>query len=168
MGGAIGTSLAVGGHTISTAASILGSSAAERRYYRSLADIAQKQAEQIEAVAKRNTTYLFEEAVHQNKQLSQEYMQAVGAQKASLAANGLGNNSETVQRILKNSRLNAQMDQELLQQNMQRAIFETNMQAQQEAQQYRTQADQYNRIRRDKTGLFSRITSLVNGILNWK
>ena len=168
MGGAIGSSLAFGGHVVSTAAAALGSTAAENRYYRSMAATAREQAAQIQEAAKRNTSYLFEQAAYQNSQLGQQYAQLLGTQKTTLAANGLGSQSETVQRILKNSRLNAQMDQELLQQNMQRAIFETNLKAGLEEEQYRIQANQYDQIRHNKSGLLSRISTALNGILNWK
>ena len=170
MGGAVGlgAGLVWVGHGLSTAASVIGSGVTEDRYYRSMAKLAYEQADQIEANARRNTQYIFEDAAYQNSQLAQDYARLLGEQKTTLAANGLNTRSETVQRILKNSRLNEEMDQELLEQNMQRAIFETNTQASLEAAQYRTQAKQYERIRRNKSGWFARVGTALNSILNWK
>ena len=166
MGGAIGGLLFTGGSVLSTAASLLGSDAAERKYYRSMALAAKAQAEQIEQAAKRNTEYIFQEAAAQNSELARNYASLLGQQKTALAASGLNSQSATAQLILKNSRLQAQLDQEMLQQNMEREIYETNTQASMEALQYRLQAKQYNRARKNRSGFLARIGSAVSGLLS--
>lgn len=165
MGGAIGGVLGAGGTVLSTAASLLGEDKAERKYYRSLAAAAEEQARQIEQTARRNAEYIFQDAAAQNSQLGQDYARLLGQQKAGFAANGLGNGSATVQLILKNSRLNAQLDQQMLEQNMNRAIYENNTGALLQAAQYRTQAKQYRQIRRTRPGLWSKITTSLSRLL---
>ena len=165
MGGAIGGVLSVGGSVLSTAASLLGNDRAERKYYRSMAAMSEKQAQQIEQAAKRNTEYIFQEAAAQNSQLGRDYANLLGQQKAALAANGLNSNSATVQLILKNSRLNAQLDQEMLAENMNREIYETNTQASLEALQYRTQAKQYKQASRTRSSLLGKISTVVGSLL---
>ena len=171
MGGAlVGKGLIGGGKILSTAAVLLGNNSGENKYYRSLAALANAQAAEIEAAAKRNTEYIYQDSTYQNSRLAQNYAQLLGEQKATLAANGLNGHSETAQRILKNSRLNAQLDQELLQQNMDREIYETNTQAAFEATQQRVQAAQYESARRtaNRNRLWSRISAVASNLLNWK
>lgn len=163
MGGAIGGALFLGGGLLSTAASLLGEDAAEKNYYRSLAATAEEQARQTEENARRNAQYIFEDAAYQNTQLARDYSSLLGRQKTALAASGLGSGSATAQLILKNSRLNAQMDQEMLMQNMNRSLYETDTQASLEALQYRTQARQYEQARRTRTGVWSRLGKAVGG-----
>lgn len=145
MGGAIGGVLGVGGTVLSTAASLLENDSAERAYYRSMAKMAEEQARQIEENARRNATYIMQEAGYQNKQLAEDYNSLIGNQKTMLAANGVTGQSATAQLILKNSRLNAQLDQEMLAQNLNRSISETTTSAALQAQQQRNQAKQYRR-----------------------
>ncbi len=163
MGGAIGGALFLGGGLLSTAASLLGEDAAEKNYYRSLAATAEEQARQTEENARRNAQYIFEDAAYQNTQLARDYSNLLGRQKTALAASGLGSGSATAQLILKNSRLNAQMDQEMLMQNMNRSLYETDTQASLEAMQYRTQAKQYEQTRRTRPGVWSRLGKAVGG-----
>ncbi len=165
MGGAIGGLLFTGGSVLSTAASLLGEDAAERKYYRSMAKAANEQAKQIEETARRNTEYIFQDAAAQNTELARNYEALLGQQKTVLAANGLGSQSATVQLILKNSRLQAQLDQEMLEQNMNREIYETNTQASLEALQYRSQAKQYERARRNRSGFLARFGTAVSSLL---
>lgn len=153
----------MGGGLLSTAASLLGEDAAEKNYYRSLAATAEEQARQTEENARRNAQYIFEEAAYQNTQLARDYSSLLGRQKTALAASGLGSGSATAQLILKNSRLNAQMDQEMLMQNMNRSLYETDTQASLEALQYRTQAKQYEQARRTRTSVWSRLGKAVGG-----
>lgn len=168
MGGALGGALIFGGTAVSTAASLLGSDKAEKEYYRSLAATAEEQARQTEANARRNAEYIFEDAAYQNQQLAREYNSLLGQQKTALAASGLGAGSATAQMILKNSRLNAQLDQELLVQNMNRSLYENNTQASLQAQQYRTQASQYNRARRNRTSLWARMGTALGGLFGMR
>ena len=163
MGGAIGGIIEVGGKVVSTAASLLGNDANERRYYRSMAKMAEEQASQIEQAARRNATYMMQEAGYQNKQLADQYTSVSGSQKAALAAGGLTGQSATAQLILKNSRLNAQLDQELLSQNLNRSIYENETSAAFEASQQRLQAKQYRQASRSRMGFWGRVgTAITN------
>ena len=169
MGGAlVGQGLVLGGKIVSTAADLLGNDSGENKYYRSMAAMAQAQAAEIEAAAKRNAEYIFQDGTYQNSRLGRNYAALLGEQKATLAANGLTSRSETAQRILKNSRLNAQLDQELLQQNMNREIYENNTQAAFRAAQERTQAAQYESARRrsNRNRLWSRISTFTTNLLS--
>ena len=89
-------------------------------------------------------------------------------QKTALAASGLGSASATAQMILKNSRLNALLDQELLNENMERAMYENNTSASLQAQQYRTQAQQYRRANRLRPSLWSQMGSALGGLFSYK
>ncbi len=162
MGGAFGKALFAGGSVVSTAASLLGSYDQEKDYYRSMAKIADEQAKQIEENARRNSEYIFQEAGYQNSELSRNYAGLLGRQKTALAASGLGMSSATAQKILKNSRLNALMDQEMLAQNMNRSIKETNRQATLEAIQYRNEAKQYRKAgKRLRTGFLTKMSHWI-------
>lgn len=165
MGGVIG-SFVTGGNIVSTAASLLGSDAAEKNYYRSMAATAEAQAKQIEEAAQRNTQYIFEQAASQHHALRNNYEALLGQQKTALAASGINGQSATAQLILKNSRLNAQLDQDTLIENMNREIYENNTQASLEAQQYRTQAKQYKKLRRQRVGLLAKIGPAFGSMMN--
>jgi len=170
MGAALAGVLVSNGKVISTAASMLGYDKAEDKYYRSMAAMAEAQAAEIENVARRNSAYIFQQAAYQNSQLGREYSQLVSQQKALLAGNGLSSQSETARRILKSSRLNAQLDQELLEQNMQREIYENDTQAAFEAAQYRMRADQYKSARRSSRRMnwWNRATSVLTNLVGGK
>lgn len=162
MGGSFARKLFKGGSVLSTAASLLGGYDQEKEYYRSLAKVADEQAKQIEQNAQRNSEYIFQEAGYQNSELSRRYSGLLGRQKTALAASGLGGASATAQRILKNSRLNALMDQEMLEQNMNRSLKETQTQAALQAWQYRTEARQYRKaVKGLRTGLWSKMAQWI-------
>ncbi len=166
MGGAIGGVLFSGGTILSTAAALLGKDKAEKDYYQSMAATADAQAKQLEETARRNATYIFEDAGYQNSQLMRSYAALQGQQKTALAASGLTRSSATAQMILKNSRLNALLDQEMLNENMERALYENNTTAGLQAQQYRTQAQQYRRANRLRPSLWSQMGSALGGLFS--
>ncbi|MBQ7908729.1 MAG: hypothetical protein IJ311_04465 [Elusimicrobiaceae bacterium] len=166
MGGALGNFLFTGGEVISTAASLLGQYDQEKDYYRSLAKVADEQAKQAEENAKRNSHSIFQEAGYQSRELNRNYSQLLGQQKTALAASGLGARSATAQKILKNSRLNALMDQEMLAENMSRSIEETHTQAALQAMQYRTEAAQYRTAaKRLRSGWWGKVNHVLSGWL---
>ena len=66
--------------------------------------------------------------------------------------------------ILKNSRLNALMDQEMLNDNLQRASYENNTTAALQAMQQRTQAQQYRRANRLRPSLWSQMGNVFGGL----
>ena len=164
MGGAIGGVLFTGGTILSTAASLLGKDAAEEDYYQSMAATAEAQAQQTQANAARNAQYIFEDAVYQNNELLRDYSSLLGQQKTALAAGGLTSSSATTQMILKNSRLNALMDQEMLNDNLQRASYENNTTAALQAMQQRTHAQQYRRANRLRPSLWSQMGNVLGGL----
>ncbi|MBR3632124.1 MAG: hypothetical protein IKN49_03560 [Elusimicrobiaceae bacterium] len=166
MGGAIGNVLTMGGSVVSTAASLLGNDTKEKKYYRSLAKTAEEQARQVEENARRNALYMMQEAGYESKQLSDSYRDLVGTQKTSLAASGLTGQSATAQLILKNSRLNAALDQERLAANLNRSIYENDTYAGLEAQQYRAQAKQYRQATKNKWSWWSKVGTAVSGFFS--
>ena len=131
-----------------------------------MAAAAEEQAKQTEEAARRNAEYMVQNAAYQSRQLAQEYAGLLGQQKTVLAANGLGHNSATAQLILKNSRLNAQLDQDMLASNLQRGLYENNTQAALQAEQYRKQAKQYERARRTRSGVWGKLCSTVSSFLD--
>lgn len=144
---------------VSTAASLIHSNE-DGKYYKQMAQIANLQAEQVLANNKRRSDYIFKSAVQQNNELARNYSTLLGQQKTTLAANGLGANSATTQAILKNSRLNALLDQETLQDNLDATLYENNAAASLEALNFRLRANQYNKVRR--TNRLNMITGLIN------
>ena len=166
MGGVAGGLISLGGSVISSAAAALGADRAERNYYRSMAAAAEAQAKQTEEITARNIEYTAQQAAYESRQLAQNAAQLLGQQKTALAAGGVGHNSATAQLILKNSRLNAQLDQEMLVSNLQRSIYETNAQGSLQAAQYRQQAKQYEKARRTRNSLWSQAGTLVSGFMS--
>lgn len=168
MGGALGGVLFLGGSVLSTAASVFGNEATERAYYRSMAATADAQARQVRENARRNVNYLFQDATYQSNQLSNDYANLLAQQKTSLAGNGLDLQSATAKLILKNSRLNAQLDQEMLADNTNRSIYEMQTQADLEAQQYYAQARRYRRSNKSTLKLLGRLGNAVSGLFSFK
>lgn len=160
----MGGTLLLGGTVLSTAASLLNSDSREKDYYKSLATSADKQAAVTQETARRNASYIFEDAAYENTQLSRQYSALLGKQKTALAASGLGSGSATAQMILKNSRLNALLDQEMLSANMNRSIYETNTQAALQAQQYHSQAQQYREANRRRGSMLNRVGWAFNQV----
>lgn len=156
------TSLASG--LMSTAISTFGQDSADKKYYKKMSDAAYLQAAQTEQNAARQGKYMFKEAGQQNVELGRNYSTLLGQQKTALAASGLGRNSATAQTILKNSRLNAIMDQETLQYNIDTALYENNTASALEALNLRLQARQYSQARDNRTSSFSRG---VSGAISW-
>ncbi len=168
MGGAIGGVLFAGGSILSTAAALLGKDEAENDYYQSMAATAEENARQIEQTARRNAQYIFEDAAYQNSQLMRDYSALEGRQKTALAASGLTSSSATAQMILKNSRLNALLDQEMLNDNLERAVYENNTSSSLQALQYRNQAQQYRQANSLRTRWWSQMGSALGGLFSSK
>ncbi len=166
MGGAIGGWLFTGGTVLSTAASLIEADKAQDQYYESMAATAEAQAKQLEETARRNTQYAFEDAGYQNSELMRNYASLLGQQKTALAASGLSSTSATAQMILKNSRLNALMDQEMLNDNIQRSVSEMNTTASLQAMQQRTQAQQYRNTNNSRTSLWLRMGSTLGNLFS--
>ena len=166
MGGALGTVLFAGERVLSTAASLLGKDNDEEEYYEEMARIADEQAKQMQENAKRNAEYIFQDAAYQNTQLSRDYAQLLGQQKTALAASGLGKSSVTAQKILKNSRLNVLLDQELLNENMKRSLYEHNTTSSLQVQQYQTQSEQYRTAASlQKKNFWNRLGNTISGFI---
>lgn len=166
MGGAIGGLLFTGGTVLSTAASLLQADKAQEEYYQAMAATAEEQARQIQQTAQRNAQYAFEDAGYQNSALMRNYSSLLGQQKTVLAASGLTSSSATAQMILKNSRLNALMDQEMLNDNMDRSISETMTASSLQAMQQRTQAQQYRKMGSSRGSLWTQMGSALGGLFS--
>lgn len=166
MGGAIGGILFTGGTVLSTAVSVLEAEKAQDQYYEAMAATAEAQAKQMEETAARNAQYTFENAGYQNSALMRNYSSLLGQQKTALAASGLSSSSATAQMILKNSRLNALMDQEMLNDNMDRSISEMNTTASLQAMQQRTQAQQYRRTNSSRPSVWLQMGSALGNLFS--
>ena len=165
MGGAIAGPVFTGGLMLSTTGAFLESDRKERAYYRSMAAQAEENARRVEDAAKRNTQYIFEDAGSQQRQLNRDYIHLSGKQRTSLAYSGVGAGSATAQMILRNSRLNAQLDQDMLAENMNRSIKETNLEASLEAQNYRDKAREYDRAGSSRLKWWSRINNMMDRLI---
>lgn len=139
----MGGVLKAGGKVVSTAASLLGDRKSEVDYYDSLARDADRQANYTAAAAQRQAEYLFKSASERSRELYANYRQTTGTQKASLAASGLTSSSATVQTLLKNSRFNALLDQEALQESLQDALYENDLAAAERIYSLTQTASQY-------------------------
>ncbi len=151
-----------GGQVVSSAASLLGNRKSETDYYNSLARDADRQADYTAAAAQRQATYLFKSAVDQGQELYQNYRQTTGTQKASLAASGLTGSSATVQTLLKNSRFNALMDQESLQESLQDALYENNLAAAERIYSLTQTASQYRSAAKNSSSWWKLGSSFLN------
>lgn len=163
MGGAIGTAIK-GGAVLSSAAAAVQQNSQDEKYYRSLAQAAEENAKRTQEAAKRNVQYVFEDAGYQQRQVNKNYASAIGKQKVSLAASGVGADSATAQMILRNSRLNAQLDQEMLVKNMNRSIYEINTEAAFEAQAYREQSRQYYNASKSQNKWWTAWNSVIQNL----
>lgn len=146
----MGGIVSAAGTLVSSAAGMLGKNSAESRYYKDMARAADKQAQQVESNAYRQAEYLFRSAAYDNKQTRQQYNNTLAAQKTALAASGLGS-SATAQTILRNSRLNALLDEETQRYNLNTSVYENNVSAAQQASVLRDQAFQYRRARKSSS-----------------
>ena len=166
MGGALGGVLFTRGTVLSTAAELLGQDAAEEEYYQSMAAAAETQARLTQENAARNARYIVEDAAYQNNELLRDYSSLLGRQKTALAASGLTSASATAQMILKNSRLNALLDQEMLNENLEREIYENNFAANVKMKQQYTQAQQYRRAEKLRPSWWSKMGGVLGGLFS--
>ncbi len=139
-----------GGQVISSAASLLGDRKSEIDYYDALARDADRQARYTAAASERQATYLFKSAAEKGRELYENYRQTAGSQKTALAASGLTSSSATVQTILKNSRFNALLDQQALQESLQDALYENNVSAAERIYSLNETAAQYRRAAQNR------------------
>lgn len=153
---------------LSTAGELLGSHSADSNYYKKMAQSADRQASLLEQNAQRQAEYLFKSASLENKRLYQQYAQTLGEQKTALAASGLGAGSATTQTILRNSRLNALMDEETQRYNVNAAIYENNTAASQQAWALRDEASQYRKMRKNRTSLWGNMSAYAARVFNVK
>lgn len=146
----MGGIVSAAGSIVSTAAGMLGVKSAESNYYKDMAYAADEQARLVEENNRRQTEYLFRSASYDNKQTRMQYNSTLAAQKTALAASGLGSSS-TAQTILRNSRLNALLDEETQRYNLNASVYERGVAASQEAGVLRNQASQYRRARKNSS-----------------
>lgn len=153
---------------LSTAGELLGNHSADSNYYKKMAQAADRQAAIVQDNARRQAEYLFKSASLENKRLNQQYAQTLGEQKTALAASGLGAGSATTQSILRNSRLNALMDEEAQRYNLNAAIYENNTVAAQQAWTLRDEASQYRRMRKNRTSLWGNLNTFASRVFGVK
>ena len=161
----MGGILKTGGQVVSTAASLLGDRKSETDYYNSLAQDADRQANYTAQAARRQATYLFKSAAERGQELYDTYRQTAASQKTALAASGLTSRSATVQTMLKNSRFNALMDQESLQESLRDALYENDLAAAERIYSLTKTASQYRTAAQNRSSwwkLGNNILSLFN------
>lgn len=129
----------------SSALQAFGGQKSGRDYYRALAADADYQADYAARAAQRQASYLFKSAAERSRDVYAGYRQTAAAQKTSLAASGLSNNSDTVQRILKNTRLSALMDERTIQENLLDALYENDASAAERIRALNVSSAQYRR-----------------------
>lgn len=151
MGGAVN----LGAQVVSSAADVAGKNKSERRYYRALAQAADKQAALTQAASSRRAEYIFRSGAQEYNRLSEEYNQTRAAQKSAWAANGSGN-SYTLQQMLQNSRWNYLADGQTAKQNTADALYENNLAALLGTQNLQEEAAQYRAAARRSSGTFAR------------
>lgn len=151
-----------GGKIISSAASLLGDRKSDMDYYEDLARDADRQAQYTAEAAQRQGEYLFKSAAERGQELYDSYRQTLGQQKTTLAASGLTSNSATVQTLLKNSRFNALLDQEALEESFQDALYENNVTAAERIYNLSQTASQYRSAAKNRGSFWK----LGNNILN--
>lgn len=149
-----------GGRLVSSAASLLGDRKAETDYYDSLARDADRQAQYAAEASRRQAAYLFKSAAERNKEIYENYRQTAGEQKTALAASGLTSRSATVQTMLKNSRFNALLDEEALQESLDDALYENDIAAAERIYNLNETASQYRRASKNR-GSFWKLGSNV-------
>ena len=151
-----------GSKIVSTAASLLGDRKSETDYYDSLARDADRQANYTAQAAQRQAAYLFKSAAERGQDLYENYRQTAGTQKAALAASGLTARSATVQTLLKNSRFQALMDQESLQESLHDALYENDLAAAERIYSLTQTASQYRSAAQNRSSWWK----LGNNILS--
>ena len=133
------------GYVVSSAASVFGNRKAEKDYYKALVQDANRQAEYVSAAGKRQAEYLFKSAAERNRELYENYRQTLGSQQTALASSGLNASSATVQTLLKNSRLNAQLDENVLNTTLTDSLRENELESSEKIRSLTETANQYKR-----------------------
>lgn len=147
----------------SSALQAFGGQKSGRDYYRALAADADYQAGFTAQAARRQASYLFKSAAERSRDVYAGYRQTAAAQKTALAAAGLSNNSDTVQRILKNTRLSALMDERTLQENLSDALYENDLSAAERIRALNASSAQYRRAAKNSLSGWS----IGGTLLNW-
>ena len=151
MGGIIKTT----GQKASTALSLLGGQKSEADYYNSLAADADYQAGYTRRANERQNRYLLKSAASRSKEIYETYRQTLASQKTALAAAGRGSASATEQAILKNSRLQALLDEEYVRSSFQDQLIENNLAAAERVRGLSITAEQYRKVAKEKTSLWT-------------
>ena len=133
------------GSVVSSAVSVFGNRKAEKDYYKALARDANRQAEYVAAAGKRQAEYLFKSAAERSRDQYENYRQTLGNQQAALAFSGLNASSATVQTLLKNSRLNALLDEQALNTSLTDSLRENEIETNEKIRSLTETANQYKR-----------------------
>lgn len=114
-------------------------------YYRRLAADKEYQAAYAAVTAQRQDGYLLQSAREKIREIYQNYRQAAAEQRAGLAAAGLRRDSVTVQQLLKNSRFQALLDEQTVQNDLQTNMYENNLAAAEQIRALKNSAQEYRR-----------------------
>lgn len=112
-------------------------------YYRRVAEDKEYQAAYAAAAAQRENGYLLQSAREKAQGIYQNYRQTAAAQRAGLAAAGLRQDSATVQQLLKNSRFQALLDEQTIQNNLQVNLYENNLNVAEQIRALQDSAQEY-------------------------
>jgi hypothetical protein len=143
------------GQKASTALRLLGGQKSEADYYNSLASDADYQASYTWQATQRQNNYLLKSAAERSREIYKNYRQTLSSQKTALAASGRVGNSATEQAILKNSRLQALLDEEAVRSSLQDSIAENNLSAAERVRGLAESAAQYRKVAKDRTSLWT-------------
>ena len=113
--------------------------------YQQMADEQAYEAALTAANAQRQNEYLLQTAQERIQKMYQNYQQALGSQRASLAAAGVRNDSATAQQLLKNNRFQALLEEQAVVKNLQTNVYENNIQAAEKIRTLQNSAQAYRR-----------------------
>ncbi|WP_428075535.1 hypothetical protein [Candidatus Avelusimicrobium luingense] len=97
--------------------------------YRNLAQQEEYQAALVAAQAQQQNGYLLQSAAEKARKNYRDFFQTQGTQNANFAVAGLDASSATVQYILKNSRFQALLDEQIIAEDLQTQVAQNNEQA---------------------------------------
>ena len=143
------------GQKASTALRLLGGQKSEADYYNSLAADADYQADYVWQATQRQNNYLLKSAAERSREIYKSYRQALASQKTALAASGRMGTSSTEQAIMKNTRLQALLDESTLRSSLQDSINENNLSAAERVRGLTQTAKEYRNAAKMRTSLWT-------------
>ena len=144
----MGGVLEIGGKGLASSLNVWKQQKSTEAYYRRLAASQDAQALAVEEDAQRQNGYLLQSAREKAQAVYNNYRQTVANQQVRFAQVGLHSDSATVQQMLKNSRFQALLDAQGIQENLQTNVLENNLAAAQQVRALKESAQAYRRAAR--------------------